>query len=556
MWKTPCTTTAAHQRVAPVLTPTALLIALPPRKRGGDKGRGKGRVGISPHLLLPPASSPFHPSQRYEGSPPFIASPPTHSTPSPTLSTSRYAPFPNAHPPHHPHTAVRSNKRIRSRSEGYSADAFVPGLPPPPGPRQSPWLKGEGDLGVGGVGGVGGLRAVQEHEHDAEDRAVMPPSYAPPPPLNPQRGGRTSSAPNSAIILDDRHYTSAPSTPLSPHYGHSHSTTSSPIHRVTYKPRSLSGAAGTAPILASPAHRGGYDGRVSPLMDFTAGTSSGGVSPHFRSPSHRGSVGGSVGGFNVRAPSPRHDLHMHGPPSIKLEAPPPPSHPHPHSSVPHQFSPQGYVVASVSAQSLPPFPVPHSQPSSEDDESLEHPSALATPSTLHPTYHTHPHAVPHPHSQPPYPSTSPPPVLAPAKKARKKRRKSKDLPEHERWYCPLSCGKYFRRTSSRSISEHMKTCPKLQGVIGGGEVVGGEGAGLRVAVPGEGVVVGVGNGAGVGGEGWTPRGGELTHAMEGLALVGRRGGEGGRVVGAEGEGQGGMNGNGKGIDSEGDEDGE
>ena len=49
-----------------------------------------------------------------------------------------------------------------------------------------------------------------------------------------------------------------------------------------------------------------------------------------------------------------------------------------------------------------------------------------------------------------------------SKKTRKKRRKSTDLPEHERWYCPLSCGKYFRRTSSRSITEHMKNCPSIK----------------------------------------------------------------------------------------------
>jgi len=72
------------------------------------------------------------------------------------------------------------------------------------------------------------------------------------------------------------------------------------------------------------------------------------------------------------------------------------------------------------------------------------------------------------------------------KKLRKKRRKSTDLPEHERWYCPLACGKYFRRTSSRSITEHMKNCPSISkktdttAADGSGSEMSGNGLTVRV----------------------------------------------------------------------------
>ncbi|GAB5356237.1 hypothetical protein AAMO2058_000273700 [Amorphochlora amoebiformis] len=38
------------------------------------------------------------------------------------------------------------------------------------------------------------------------------------------------------------------------------------------------------------------------------------------------------------------------------------------------------------------------------------------------------------------------------------RRKSSELSEKERWYCPVGCGKFYRRTSSRSIRKHMEMC--------------------------------------------------------------------------------------------------
>mmetsp|Transcript_41276 Transcript_41276/g.68957 ORF Transcript_41276/g.68957 Transcript_41276/m.68957 type:complete len:469 (+) Transcript_41276:153-1559(+) len=42
----------------------------------------------------------------------------------------------------------------------------------------------------------------------------------------------------------------------------------------------------------------------------------------------------------------------------------------------------------------------------------------------------------------------------------KRRRKPSELTEKERWYCKYGCGKFYRRTSSRSIAEHSVSCHK------------------------------------------------------------------------------------------------
>eukprot|EP00468_Gymnochlora_sp_CCMP2014_P012963 CAMPEP_0167750062 /NCGR_PEP_ID=MMETSP0110_2-20121227/5774_1 /TAXON_ID=629695 /ORGANISM="Gymnochlora sp., Strain CCMP2014" /LENGTH=330 /DNA_ID=CAMNT_0007635325 /DNA_START=91 /DNA_END=1083 /DNA_ORIENTATION=+ len=39
-----------------------------------------------------------------------------------------------------------------------------------------------------------------------------------------------------------------------------------------------------------------------------------------------------------------------------------------------------------------------------------------------------------------------------------KRRKGSDLAEHEKWYCPFRCGKFYRKTSTRSIRRHRAEC--------------------------------------------------------------------------------------------------
>lgn len=41
---------------------------------------------------------------------------------------------------------------------------------------------------------------------------------------------------------------------------------------------------------------------------------------------------------------------------------------------------------------------------------------------------------------------------------RKRRRKSSDLRFNERWNCPHGCGKFYRKTSSRSIRDHLAEC--------------------------------------------------------------------------------------------------
>mmetsp|Transcript_6446 Transcript_6446/g.11876 ORF Transcript_6446/g.11876 Transcript_6446/m.11876 type:complete len:391 (-) Transcript_6446:297-1469(-) len=53
------------------------------------------------------------------------------------------------------------------------------------------------------------------------------------------------------------------------------------------------------------------------------------------------------------------------------------------------------------------------------------------------------------------PSSTPSMVLPPPKP---KRRKGIDLAEHEKWYCPFRCGKFYRKTSTRSIRRHRNEC--------------------------------------------------------------------------------------------------
>jgi hypothetical protein len=45
-----------------------------------------------------------------------------------------------------------------------------------------------------------------------------------------------------------------------------------------------------------------------------------------------------------------------------------------------------------------------------------------------------------------------------SKRKQKKRRRSTDLAEHEKWVCPYGCGKYYRNTSTRSIHKHVQDC--------------------------------------------------------------------------------------------------
>ena len=477
-----------------------------PTSYHGHLSYHSGHVGYGRHGEA--ASSPSYSSP--------IAVPSTRSTPSPPgTSGSRYAPFPGQfHPP--PPPSSRSNKRTRSRSEGYSADAHVPGLPPHLGaPRV-------GAVGVGEssrapmhwhteVGELRGLRVVQEHEQHEHDDEVRPeplrvsvPVYHPPPPppvdgAGGMRGLRTFSAPNTAIVLDgsDRHYVSAPSTPvLSPPWSsHSHSTCSSPVHtRVIIRPRSSSSAGtGMAPVLASPARRA-VDGRAdSPSMDVgvpdrhvmatasshaspTAGAVS---SPQFRSPVHRPSFT-----FRAQSQSPRHHDGGHPVmPPVKMEPSPPMQPPaSPQVQLMAAQQPTGYVVASTLP--LQAQPLTYSISSSEEDESLEHPSPLvASHSSSLPLQPYQLYSTTPPTTSASLPS-SPTPPLPPAKKARKKRRKSKDLPENERWYCPLACGKYLpphvvalHQRAHEELPEARRGLGGEAGGGGGGGQVGGAGDG-------------------------------------------------------------------------------
>jgi len=40
--------------------------------------------------------------------------------------------------------------------------------------------------------------------------------------------------------------------------------------------------------------------------------------------------------------------------------------------------------------------------------------------------------------------------------SRKRRRKSSELENSERWTCPAGCGKFFRRSSTKSIRDHLE----------------------------------------------------------------------------------------------------
>lgn len=40
----------------------------------------------------------------------------------------------------------------------------------------------------------------------------------------------------------------------------------------------------------------------------------------------------------------------------------------------------------------------------------------------------------------------------------KPRRSSSELQERERWYCPFGCGKFYKRTSTKSVSSHRALC--------------------------------------------------------------------------------------------------
>eukprot|EP00466_Bigelowiella_natans_P009292 jgi/Bigna1/76013/fgenesh1_pg.38_\ len=50
------------------------------------------------------------------------------------------------------------------------------------------------------------------------------------------------------------------------------------------------------------------------------------------------------------------------------------------------------------------------------------------------------------------------PSLASLVPPKPKRRKGCDLAEHEKWYCPYRCGKFYRKTSTRSIRRHRNEC--------------------------------------------------------------------------------------------------
>eukprot|EP00472_Partenskyella_glossopodia_P014711 CAMPEP_0197525072 /NCGR_PEP_ID=MMETSP1318-20131121/10599_1 /TAXON_ID=552666 /ORGANISM="Partenskyella glossopodia, Strain RCC365" /LENGTH=231 /DNA_ID=CAMNT_0043078233 /DNA_START=64 /DNA_END=759 /DNA_ORIENTATION=- len=45
---------------------------------------------------------------------------------------------------------------------------------------------------------------------------------------------------------------------------------------------------------------------------------------------------------------------------------------------------------------------------------------------------------------------------------KKRRRRSNELREEERWTCPSGCGKYFRKTSTISIQKHTRECQSLK----------------------------------------------------------------------------------------------
>lgn len=133
---------------------------------------------------------------------------------------------------------------------------------------------------------------------------------------------------------------------------------------------------------------------------------------------------------------------MSSPSSKSMSTPPPTSPPVMYFSTNiqsvNQFSPKSATIATLAKAE----PAMSNQTISfaTADESSDQPGPLTLPNSVQAAINQ---------------------SIAQSKKSRAKRRKSTDLPETERWNCPLQCGKYFRRTSSRSIAEHMKGCPKL-----------------------------------------------------------------------------------------------
>jgi len=49
---------------------------------------------------------------------------------------------------------------------------------------------------------------------------------------------------------------------------------------------------------------------------------------------------------------------------------------------------------------------------------------------------------------------------SPTSKPRRRRRKPWELGEHEKWYCPRGCGKFYRRTSNKYILEFDIICSR------------------------------------------------------------------------------------------------
>ena len=78
---------------------------------------------------------------------------------------------------------------------------------------------------------------------------------------------------------------------------------------------------------------------------------------------------------------------------------------------------------------------------SMSDSTLSHviQRSLSSDSALQPSHHKRIHKVP--------------------------RRRNHELPEGERWYCPYSCGKWYRNTSSISRTNHIKRCTKVPKAI-------------------------------------------------------------------------------------------
>lgn len=85
------------------------------------------------------------------------------------------------------------------------------------------------------------------------------------------------------------------------------------------------------------------------------------------------------------------------------------------------------------------------------------------------------------------------------KRKQKKRRRSTDLSEHEKWMCPYGCGKFYRNTSTRSIHKHVLECTlrtestpdnipahllgRNRGLLAVGPVLDNDSSGLITLVP-------------------------------------------------------------------------